>query len=135
MTLDDGTVYFGSNGGVLYALSEADGSLIWQTRVDAVEKGARKQFTVPLVLDGKIYVGGANKQVYCLDAASGAIVWETALTDWIRSKPVMTSEGLLVASVDGKLSCLSLAGSLNGASRSPRIRFMPIWSPPETAFW
>ncbi len=112
VTLDDGSVYFGSNRGVLYALSEADGSLIWQTRIDAVEKGARKQFTVPLVLDGKIYVGGANQQVYCLDAASGAIVWETALTDWIRSKPVMTSEGLLVASVDGKLSCLSLEGSV-----------------------
>jgi outer membrane protein assembly factor BamB len=80
VTLDNGSVYFGSNGGVLYALKEEDGSLIWRTRVSAVEKGARKHFTVPLVAEGKMYVGGANKNLYCLDAAAGAILWETELT-------------------------------------------------------
>jgi outer membrane protein assembly factor BamB len=106
VTVADGKVYFGSNGGVLYALKEADGSLVWQTRIDPVENGARKQFTVPLVLDGKLYVGGANKHIYCLDATSGNIEWQTELSDWIRSKPAMTSQGLLVASVDGKIACL-----------------------------
>jgi outer membrane protein assembly factor BamB len=107
VTVADGNVYFGSNGGVLYALKESDGSLIWQTRIDAVGKGARKQFTVPLVLDGKLYVGGANQHVYCLDATSGKIEWRTKLSDWIRSKPAMTSEGLLVAGVDGRIACLN----------------------------
>lgn len=107
VTLADGNVYFGSNDGVLYALKESDGSLIWETRIDPVEKGARKQFTVPLVLGGKLYVGSANKHVYCLDAASGKIEWRTELSDWIRSKPAMTSKGLLVASVDGKIASLS----------------------------
>ncbi|TWU38290.1 outer membrane protein assembly factor BamB family protein [Novipirellula artificiosorum] len=106
------TVYFGSNGGVLYALNEADGSLSWQTSLDAVEKRARKQFTVPLVIDGKLYVGSANKCFYCLDANSGKVLWETELTDWIRSKPVMTSEGLVVASVDGTVTCLSTSGAV-----------------------
>jgi outer membrane protein assembly factor BamB len=107
VTVADGNVYFGSNGGVLYALKEADGSLVWETRIDPVEKGARKQFTVPLVHDGKLYVGGANQQVYCLDATSGNIEWQTKLSDWIRSKPAMTSKGLLVAGVDGTITCLN----------------------------
>jgi len=109
VTLADSNVYFGSNGGVLYALKESDGSLVWETRIDLVEKGARKQFTVPLVVNGKLYVGSANQQLYCLDAQSGKIEWQTKLSDWIRSKPAMTSEGLLVASVDGKIACLSKA--------------------------
>ena len=37
----------------------------------------------------------------------GKIEWQTKLSDWIRSKPAMTSKGLLVASVDGKIACLS----------------------------
>ncbi|MFC1760646.1 PQQ-binding-like beta-propeller repeat protein [Planctomycetota bacterium] len=112
VTLVDGTVYFGSNGGVLYALKESDGTLAWETWIDSPEPGARKQFTVPLVLNGKLYVGGANKHFYCLDAKSGKILWQTKMTDWIRSKPAMTSAGLLVASVDGKIACLSKKGKV-----------------------
>jgi outer membrane protein assembly factor BamB len=112
VTLADGNVYFGSNGGVLYALNESDGSVVWETRIKSIEKGARKQFTVPLIVDGRLYVGGANKQFYCLDAATGKILWKTALTDWIRSKPAMASEGLLVATVDGKIACVSMEGAL-----------------------
>jgi len=112
VTLVGGTVYFGSNGGVLYALKESDGSVVWETRIDSPEAGARKQFTVPLVMDGKLYVGGANQYFYCLDVKSGKILWKTKLTDWIRSKPAMTSEGLLVASVDGKIACLSKKGKV-----------------------
>jgi len=112
VTLDNGNVYFGSNGGVLYALNEADGTLIWETSIDSPEPGARKQFTVPLIHNGKLYVGSANKFFYCLDAKTGKILWKTKLTDWIRSKPAMTSEGLLVASVDGKLACLSKKGKV-----------------------
>jgi len=125
VALADGNVYFGANGGVLYALSEADGSLIWETRVDSVEPGARKQFTVPLLKGGKLYTGGANRRVCCLDAGSGDILWQTELSDWIRAKPVMTSEGLLVAGVDGMLSCIALDGSLKW---SKRISTHPIYA-------
>ena len=125
VALADGNVYFGANGGVLYALNEADGSLIWQTRIASFEHRARKQFTVPLVIDGKVVVGGANKHFYCLDAASGKILWQTELTDWIRAKPVLTSKGLLVAGVDGMLSCLSMNGSLKWHKR---ISTHPIYA-------
>ncbi|MCU0748519.1 MAG: PQQ-like beta-propeller repeat protein, partial [Akkermansiaceae bacterium] len=40
VTVAEGNVYFGSNGGVLYALNESDGSPVWETRIDPVEKGA-----------------------------------------------------------------------------------------------
>ncbi len=112
VALENGTVYFGSNGGVLYALRESDGSLIWQTRVDEVEQRARKQFSMPLVIDNKLYVGSANKRCYCLDASSGKILWQSELTDWVRSKPAMISTGLLVATVDGTVACLGPSGAV-----------------------
>lgn len=112
VSLDKGVVYFGSNGGSVYALSESDGSLLWQTEIDDVEPRARKQFSVPLAVDGKLYVGCANRHVYCLDAESGSILWKTELADWIRSKPVMTSDGLMVADVAGNLSCLDGDGAV-----------------------
>jgi outer membrane protein assembly factor BamB len=112
VTLVDGVLYFGSNGGTLYALSEYEGSVVWETNVDAPELGARKQFTVPLYKEGKLYIGGANKNLYCIDAASGSMEWKAELSDWIRSKPAMTSEGLLVATVDGKMACVSKKGAL-----------------------
>ncbi len=108
----NGKIYFGSNGGVLYALNESDGAVVWETRVPLVEKGARKQFTVPVLVDGKLYVGSANKHLYCLDEQSGDVLWKTELSDWVRAKPAMTSEGLLVGTVDGKLACVSLDGEL-----------------------
>jgi len=106
VTPANGKVYFGSNGGVIYALNEADGSLLWKTRIDDVERGARKQFSVPVVCNGRLYVGSANRHLYCLDAVSGHLIWQPRLSDWIRSKPAMTSQGLLVATVDGKVACL-----------------------------
>jgi len=125
VTLHGGTVYFGANDGVLYALNEADGSMRWKTRIEAAEPRARKQFTLPLVTDGRLYVGGANRNVYCLDAASGILVWQTELTDWIRSKPALTSMGLLVASVDGMLSCLDNKGLVKW---NKRISTHPIYA-------
>ncbi|MDG1300575.1 MAG: PQQ-binding-like beta-propeller repeat protein, partial [Opitutae bacterium] len=107
-----GRVYFGSNGGIVYALDENDGSLIWSKRVGQVEPRTRKQFSVPLVHDGRIYIGSADRSAYCLDATDGHILWQAEMTDWIRAKPAIASEGLLVAAVDGTLTCLGIDGGL-----------------------
>ncbi|MDG1301612.1 MAG: PQQ-binding-like beta-propeller repeat protein, partial [Opitutae bacterium] len=108
----DRRVYFGSNGGTVYALNETDGSLIWSKPVGKVEPRTRKQFTVPLIHAGRIYIGSADRSVHCLDASNGSILWKAEMTDWIRSKPAITSEGLLVAAVDGTLTCLGKDGGL-----------------------
>ena len=106
----EGRIYFGANGGTVYALDETSGSLVWKTPVGKVEPRTRKQFSVPLVHDGRIYVGSADRGVHCLDASNGKILWKAEMSDWVRAKPALTSEGLLVAAVDGTLTCLGLDG-------------------------
>ena len=112
VAVDRGRVYFGSNGGAIYCLDESSGELLWETRVKDVEKGARKHFTVP-VIDGDVaYVGSANKCIYALDTKSGKILWSEKLGDWVRSAPVVTDAGIVVATIDGKVQGLSKKGKL-----------------------
>lgn len=112
VALAEGKLYFGSNGGTLYALNEADGSKVWKTEIKDPRPGARKQFTVPMLAGGKLYVGAANGKLYCLDARSGKMEWQVPLSDWIRSRPAMTSRGLIVATVDGRMSGISTEGAV-----------------------
>ncbi len=112
VALNKGRVYFGSNGGVLYCLDEDDGSVIWETKVDKVERRARKHFSVPTI-DGKVlYVGAANKRIYALDTKSGKIIWQAKASDWVRSQPVVTDEGVIVAAIDGTVTCLTRKGKI-----------------------
>jgi outer membrane protein assembly factor BamB len=112
VAVDEGRVYFGANGGSVYCLDEATGRKIWQTRMTTVEPGARKHFSTPMVVDGKVYVGAANRRFYCLDAQTGDVLWEYEVEDWIRSRPVVTAEGVYAATVNGKLYCFSKTGKL-----------------------
>ncbi len=123
VAVQDEAIYFGSNGGVIYSLNERDGSLIWETKVKSVEKRTRKHFTVPVLADGKLYIGSANNQFYCLDAKSGEILWQVEQSDWIRSKPVLTSNGLFVAAVDGSLSFISLKGKIKWTKKVSNHQF------------
>ncbi|MBK1876478.1 PQQ-binding-like beta-propeller repeat protein [Pelagicoccus mobilis] len=110
VTVDSGKVYFGSNGGTLYCLDEDDGSLVWETKVEDVEKRTRKHFTVPTVDGDVLYVGAANSRIYAIDTNSGRILWSKKAKDWVRSQPALTDEGVVVATVDGSVTCLDKKG-------------------------
>lgn len=110
LTVENGSVFFGSNGGVVYSLDEAEGSVNWKFKVAEPEKGARKHFTTPLIHKDRLYIGGADKHLYCLDAQSGALLWETETDDWIRSSPVVVDQGIFVATISGRLYMLDQTG-------------------------
>ena len=111
VTLANGRVFFGCNGGSVYCLGEQSGALLWQRRVEAVEHRARKYFSTPLVHDDRVYVGAANHCVYALDAQTGTVVWQVEVSDWVRAKPVVCGDNIIVATVDGKLHCIDLDGT------------------------
>ena len=125
VALDSGTLYFGSNGGSLYALDEDDGTLLWETQVKDVEHRARKHFTVPTIKGDVMYVGAANNRIYALNTKSGKILWTTKVDDWVRSQLVVTEEGILAATVDGSVICLSEKGKVKW---SKKVSTHPIYS-------
>jgi outer membrane protein assembly factor BamB len=64
-----GTVYFGSGDGHVYALDAKDGTLRWKFRTGDVVHAS------PAHADGRIFIGSWDGRFHALDAASGRELW------------------------------------------------------------
>jgi len=72
--VSDGVIYVNSNHGffqdsVTFALDAADGSVLWEQRLDAPVFGALA------LSNGILYHGAVDGTVYAFDAFDGAILW------------------------------------------------------------
>ena len=65
----DGTVYFGSGDGNVYAVDAASGQLRWKYGTGDVIHAS------PAIADGVVYIGSWDSYFYALDAATGALKW------------------------------------------------------------
>lgn len=101
--VEDGSVFFGANGGSVYCLDEDSGKLTWEFKVQKPEKGARKHFTTPVFYNNRLYVGGADNRLYCLDAANGNLIWQLVADDWIRSRPFIDDKNIYFATLSGRI--------------------------------
>ena len=87
--LADGNVLIANRGGVYFALSQKDGSIVW-----------RKEIGVPILMSsacaqGRLFFGAMDMCVYALDARSGQIVWAE------RAHPRRGLQGLLAGCIQG----------------------------------
>lgn len=67
--LSDGTVYFGSQDGVVYALRASDGSIRWTYKAAGAVKGS------PTLKSGVLYFGDYGGDVHAISAATGRPIW------------------------------------------------------------
>ena len=65
----EGTVYFGSGDGNVYALDAKTGTLKWKFQTGDVVHAS------PAIADGKVFVGSWDSYFYAVDAKSGKEVW------------------------------------------------------------
>jgi outer membrane protein assembly factor BamB len=65
----NGTVYFGSGDGNVYALNAATGALDWKFKTGDVVHAS------PAIDDGVVFIGSWDSYMYALDAASGKKRW------------------------------------------------------------
>ncbi len=89
---------------IVYALSAADGSILWQRPLEGEVRGT------PAIADGRLFVGdrmfGATFDkilpafYYALDLRTGAILWRTQLDGASRSAPVVLN-GIVYTGVSG----------------------------------
>lgn len=75
-------------GSYAIAISEADGSPVWKTKIG--EAGGHRKYpgtrSTPTVDGGQVFVLNQYSDVACLDAASGKLIWETNLVDEFGGK-------------------------------------------------
>ncbi|MFQ5960960.1 MAG: PQQ-binding-like beta-propeller repeat protein, partial [Candidatus Methylomirabilales bacterium] len=98
----DGTVYFGANNGIFYALDPENGDIRWAfpTRFDIFAI-----YSSPFVdQDGIVYFGAKDGTVYALRAPRkgimGEVVWSFNIGTTIQTSPTFTPDGTLVIGAD-----------------------------------
>jgi outer membrane protein assembly factor BamB len=81
---DDGrTLYLGANNKMFFAISEADGSILWRTELQAEVKGA------PVFFEGQVYTIDMLGNAYVLNAANGKLVSTRKLNSVAMSSPAL----------------------------------------------
>ncbi len=103
----DGTVYFGSSNGSLYAVNP-DGSQKWTYATGG-------QASCPVIgNDGTIYFGSGDGNLYALNP-DGSLRWSSTTVSGIYSNPAMAADGTIyVCSYKGTLNAID---GLTGAKK------------------
>lgn len=86
----DGTIYFGTQADVAYAL-RPDGSIKW----GPVHVGDDLETAAALSSDGFLYLANTDGKLYKLRADTGAIVWSYATGGALVSAPVIGGDGTI----------------------------------------
>ena len=84
----DGMVFIGGLNGILYALDESTGDVVWQHMLGWVPDlscyadGITATATVapdPTTGDPTVYAAGGSGKLFALDAATGTVLWKTTI--------------------------------------------------------
>ena len=122
--LVEGRIYFGANDGAVYCLDAASGAQLWRCDAGRTHTRAFIHFSKPLYQDGKLYLGSADNCLLCLDAENGNLLWKSQTPDWVRAQPVLEQGNLMVASLDGTLTCYAVN---SGAPRKCWSQRLNAW--------
>ncbi|HJO48720.1 MAG TPA: PQQ-binding-like beta-propeller repeat protein, partial [Candidatus Scalindua sp.] len=93
----DGTIYFGSVDGKLYAVS-SEGKLVW-----TFQTGGEVTSSPAIGPDGKIYFGSRDKKLYAI-SSDGSLKWAYETEGEIYSSPTIGKDNTVYfGSADGNL--------------------------------
>lgn len=94
----------------LYALGLNDGQPRWQFRAD------NWWWATPVASGRTIFAPAMDGKMYALDE-NGSLLWEHDLGAPVVSSPALLERGIVVATVDGKLSVLRATEASHGAAQ------------------
>ena len=105
ITLANGIVYASDKNGIIYALNESTGALVWSTTIGAQ---SNQDVSAPAVTaDGKVYVGSNDNPLYVLDANTGAILWKYTTRGPVYSSPAVANGIVYFSSTDHRFYALN----------------------------
>ena len=106
------TVYVGSQGGHLWALSAQGGAPRWKARIGSIS-------SPPVADRGWLYVGNDDGELVCLDAQTGTVKWRYASRGPISEPPVIVGDTVLFANEADQISAVdALTGKFRWQYRS-----------------
>lgn len=118
--VDESNLYLGDMSGTFYALSRADGSVVWKREREGALSDSSACYH-----DGVVYVGSGGGVVYAFEATDGSVLWTYEGHSAVTSSPVVHGDNVFVGRNDGKLLALDRA---TGAVRWQSTLDAPIYS-------
>ncbi|MEW7864280.1 outer membrane protein assembly factor BamB [Aeromonas diversa] len=108
LTLAYGKIFLGSENGVVYALSEEKGEVLWQVKVPG------EVVASPAVADGRVVVLTTSGQLIALDSEDGKQLWSLSeeqppLTLRSAAMPIITNGAVLYGRADGRVGIALLS--------------------------
>jgi outer membrane protein assembly factor BamB len=104
-----GLVYFGTNGGSMYAVNARTGRLVWHSGSYS-RFGRREQFyATPTVAYGRVYAGNTDGTVYAFGARTGHLLWANHVGSYVYSAPAVWNGKVYVGTYDGRMFALNAA--------------------------
>ncbi len=105
IALGDGRAYFASYAGLLYALDQTDGSVVWTASIEAQARSS----SPAIAADGSIIVGSYANKLFRF-SRDGELLRAWAAGNWFRSSPVLANGRIYVGNGDGKVYAFNLDG-------------------------
>jgi len=105
----NGSVYPGTDRGVVYALEADSGAERWTAETDGIIRSA------PAVADGRVYVTTRNGTLYAFEASDGRQAWRVTTPGSITnlpaalSSPAVVDETVIFGSVNGRVYAVDAA--------------------------
>jgi ABC-type dipeptide/oligopeptide/nickel transport system permease component/outer membrane protein assembly factor BamB len=87
----DGTVYAGTGGGTVEAVSLGNGSLNWTRNLSGPVSGA------VAVSGGRVYASTVGGELYVLSASDGAVVWTASIGGALAAGPAVYGDHVVLA--------------------------------------
>ncbi len=101
-SISDGTAYFGTSDGYLYALDFSTGYPRWMFKTGG------SVVSTPYISDGVVYFGSKDEYIYSVSAQTGVLLWSTRVIGFKGSGPVLSDGMLYVGSTEGYLYGLDI---------------------------
>ena len=115
VVLDNETLYFADNHGLLYALDAATGRPRWEKPFDPGTK--TRIWSTPAVKGNSVFVASQDHHLYAVNTADGSLIWQFPKAGapeigTLAGSPVVYGETVYVGSFDSNLYAISMSGEL-----------------------
>ena len=91
----NGTAYFGSWNGTMFAVNSSTGALEWETDLgdpyDYTGCNEPGIASTPTIWNNTVYIGGSNPWEYALNASTGAILWHVDIANFTGASSPWTA--------------------------------------------
>jgi len=115
VVLDNETLYFADNHGLLYALDATTGRPRWDKPFDPGTK--TRIWSTPAVKGNSVFVASQDHHLYAVNTADGSLIWQFPKAGapeigTLAGSPVVYGETVYVGSFDSNLYAISMSGEL-----------------------